>query len=99
MSTVSQRARGEVKSDSKEHAMSESDYKGTAAGTVLGGKHRTGGKKYGHAWTLKASSVTKIENRWGEVGLDKFALHKITAAGVGFVCTNLLLSYSNIHKE
>lgn len=48
---------------SKEHAVSESDYKGTAAGTVLGGKHGTGGKKYGHAWSLKASSVTKIENR------------------------------------
>ena len=63
MLTVSQRARGEVKSDSKEHAMSESDYKGTAAGTVLGGKHGTSGKKYGHAWTLKASSVTKIENQ------------------------------------
>ena len=43
--------------------MSESDYKGTAAGTVLGGKHGIGGKKYGHAWSLKASSVTKIENR------------------------------------
>lgn len=47
----------------KKHAMSESDYKGTAAGTVLGGKHGTGGKKYGHAWCLKASFVTKIENR------------------------------------
>ena len=43
--------------------MSESDYKDTAAGTVLGGKHGTSGKKYGHAWTLKASSVTKIENQ------------------------------------
>ena len=63
MLTVSQRARGEVKSDRKEHAVRESDYKGTAAGTVLGGKHGTGGKKYGHAWCLKASFVTKIENR------------------------------------
>ena len=35
MPTVSQRARGEVESsDSRKHAMSESDHKGTVAGTV-----------------------------------------------------------------
>lgn len=34
MPTVSQRARGEVESESRKHAMSESDHKGTVAGTV-----------------------------------------------------------------
>lgn len=56
---MSQRARGEVKSDSKEHAVSESDYKGTAAGTVLGGKHGTGGRSMGMRGVSKQALLRK----------------------------------------